>query len=86
MKKSVFLLCAAILAAFALSAQEPVNPPGGNTPNPCGVVVTGDFDSECFYSLKDEYFDEYPDLMIACKHSTVTYTAYTYTGTATVSE
>lgn len=85
MKKSLFLFCAAILAALAISAQEPA-PPSGSAPNPCDIVVTGDFDSECFYSLKDEYFDEYPDLMIACKHSTVTYTAYTYTGTATVSE
>ena len=85
MKKSLFLFCAAVLAALAISAQEPA-PPSGSAPNPCDIIVTGDFDSECFYSLKDEYFDEYPDLMIACKHSTVTYTAYTYTGTATVSE
>lgn len=75
MKKTVLLFWAAFLCLASASAQSP-----------CGVVITGDFDSECLYDFKAEYIDEYPDLMIACKHSTVNYAAYAYTGTATVTE
>ncbi|MBR4505180.1 MAG: hypothetical protein IKP21_00200, partial [Bacteroidales bacterium] len=87
MKKLLVLFCAAFVAAGSAVAQQPVTPNGNNNVvhNPCSIIVTGDFDSECLYNYKNEYFDEYPDLMIACKHSTVTYTAYAYTGTATVS-
>ena len=84
MKKLLSVFVSAILSISIATAHEPLPPTG--TPNPCNIVVTGDFDSECFYSYKDDYFEEYPDLMIACKHSKVTYTAYAYTGTATVTE
>ena len=41
----------------------------------CGIVITGSFDSECVYNFKGMQPDEYPQLMVACKQSTVTYTA-----------
>lgn len=50
----------------------------------CEITVTGNFDSECLYDYKDNYFDEAVDLMVACQNSTVTYTAHANTGTANV--
>ena len=52
--------------------------------NPCGIVITGSFDSECLYEYKNEVNDEYPSLMVACKESAVTYTAYTNLDNASV--
>ncbi|MBP5677518.1 MAG: hypothetical protein J6W88_03360, partial [Bacteroidales bacterium] len=48
----------------------------------CNVVITGDFDSECIYDYKERVMEEYPNFMIACKHSTVTYTCYANMGSS----
>ena len=64
MKKNILLLLAAQLFIGAIQAQ-------------CHITVTGSFDSECIYDYKDQTpTDEYTDLMVACKNSTVTYTAH----------
>lgn len=62
--KNLCLFLTALLFAVAVQGQ-----------NPCHVVITGDFDSECTYDFKDVPYDEYPTLMVACEHSRVTYTA-----------
>ena len=69
------LLLAVILLSFAPLCGQ----------NTCEITITGDFDSECIYDYKDEITDEYPHLMVACRNSTVTYTAHADVGTATVS-
>ena len=69
MKKLLSFTLLLSLVAGALWAQTP---PVWQ----CSVVITGDFDSECIYDFKDDITDEYPNLMIACKGSTVTYTAH----------
>ncbi|MBR4774003.1 MAG: PKD domain-containing protein [Bacteroidales bacterium] len=64
MKKNILLLLVALLFIGAVHAQ-------------CHITVTGSFDSECIYDYKDQTpTDEYTDLMVACKNSTVTYTAH----------
>lgn len=82
MKKIILSFCVAVMAVGVAAARQPFTPDGD--PKPCSIVITGDFESACLYEFKDDYFDEYPDLMVACKHSTVTYTAFAYTGDATV--
>lgn len=42
----------------------------------CHITVTGSFDSQCIYDYKDSVAEEDTDLLIACKSSTVTYTAH----------
>ena len=78
MKKTITFLLLVSAAAIAWAQSPPVS-----TSHLCDIVITGDFDSECIYDYKDEITDEYPNLMIACKGSTVTYTAYADMGTAT---
>lgn len=80
MRKTIILFLIAFTATAVL-AQSPLPPPVAT--HQCDIVITGDFDSECIYDYKDEITDEYPNLMIACKGSTVTYTAYADMGTAT---
>ena len=58
-------LLAIMLLAGAAAAQT----------TSCGIVITGSFDSECVYNFKGMQPDEYPQLTVACKQSTVTYTA-----------
>lgn len=77
MKKQLFLLLALLLNACIVVAQQPA------PSNQCNITITGDFDSECIYDYKEYITDEYPNLMIACKNSSVTYTAYSDIGTAT---
>ena len=86
MKKQLLLLLVLLFNISIVTAQHPVAPIEDSTVvhNPCSIVITGNFDSECIYDFKDEITDEYPNLMIACKHSTVTYTAYANTGSASV--
>lgn len=62
--KNLVSFLTALLFAAAVQGQ-----------NPCNVVITGDFDSECTYDFKDVPYDEYPTLLVACEHSRVTYTA-----------
>lgn len=78
MKKTITFLLLVSAAAIVWAQSPPVS-----TSHLCDIVITGDFDSECIYDFKDEVTDEFPNLMIACKHSTVTYTAYANMGTAT---
>ena len=80
MKKTI-IIALLVLVATTMRAQQPVLLPPVS--HQCDIVITGDFDSECIYDFKDEVTDEYPNLMIACKGSTVTYTAYADMGTAT---
>lgn len=75
MKKLFTALLMALIGFGALWAQSPTTP--------CDITITGNFDSECIYDYKVYWNSEYPDLMIACKHSTVTYTAHTNNGGAT---
>ena len=86
MKKQLLFLLVLLFNISIVKAQQPVAPIKDSTVvhNPCSIVITGNFDSECIYDFKDEITDEYPNLMIACKHSTVTYTAYANTGSASV--
>ena len=69
MKRLLSIILLIAMSLGAVFAQQPAA-------SFCHIVITGDFDSECFYNFKDEITDEYPNLMIACKRSTVTYTAY----------
>lgn len=62
--KKLLLSFAALLVAAAVQGQ-----------NPCNIVISGDFDSECLYDFKDIPYNEYPNVLVACQHSTVTYTA-----------
>ena len=71
MKKSVLLLI--VLAVTGVVGAQT---------SPCGIVITGDFDSECTHNFKGLLPDEYPPLMVACKNSTVTYTATVEAGIA----
>ena len=84
MKKCLLYLLALLLNVNFVMAKQSVAPTGDSTTvsHSCNIVITGNFDSECIYDFKDEITDEYPNLMIACKHSTVTYTAYANTGSA----
>ena len=75
------LLSFTILLSLAVGALWAQTPPARQ----CSVVITGDFDSECLYDYKDDITDEYPNLMVACKGSTVTYTAHADLGAATAS-
>lgn len=78
MKKTITLMLLVFAAVIAWAQSPPVTPT-----HQCDIVITGDFDSECIYDYKDEITDEYPNLMVACKGSTVTYTAYANMGTVT---
>lgn len=62
--KKLLLSFAALLVAAAVQGQ-----------NPCNIVISGDFESECLYDFKDIPYNEYPNVLVACQHSTVTYTA-----------
>ena len=62
--KKLLLFFAALLVAAAVQGQ-----------NPCNIVISGDFESECLYDFKDIPYNEYPNVLVACQHSTVTYTA-----------
>ena len=73
MKKLVSLVCGLLLALTFAYGQDT-----------CHIAITGSFDSECQYDFKNLPVSEYPDIMIACQHSTVTYTAHADVGTATV--
>ena len=78
--RQAILFALAALAAMSLQAQPVASP--SRAPWTCSVTVTGDFDSECIYDYKDDITDEYPNLMVACKNSTVTYTAHATVGGA----
>lgn len=66
------------LSAVAQRADNPLS--DSSSTHFCDIVISGNFDSDCIFDFKDEVTDEYPDLLIACKHSSVTYTAYANTG------
>ena len=83
MKKIIFLILILSACCRTALATVPLAQASG-AHNGCDIVITGSFDSECVYDYKDAITDEYPDLMIACKQSIVTYTAWTTTGSATV--
>ena len=64
MKRAVLLLSLVLMTIGATWAQ-------------CHITVLGDFESVCIYDYKDLYSEEeYDDLLVACKNSTVTYTAH----------
>lgn len=63
MKKIVLFLSLVLMTIGATWAQ-------------CHITVTGSFDSQCIYDYKDSVAEEDTDLLIACKSSTVTYTAH----------
>ncbi|MBO7100717.1 MAG: T9SS type A sorting domain-containing protein [Bacteroidales bacterium] len=64
MKRVVLLLSLVLMTIGATWAQ-------------CHITVLGDFESVCIYDYKDLYSEEeYDDLLVACKNSTVTYTAH----------
>ena len=86
MKNTLLILLTLLFNIGVVMAQQPIAPIEDSTidHSTCSILITGDFDSECIYDFKDEITDEYPNLMIACKHSTVTYTAYANTGSASV--
>ncbi|MBO7101324.1 MAG: hypothetical protein J6V98_04805 [Bacteroidales bacterium] len=64
MKRVVLLLSLMLMTIGANWAQ-------------CHITVSGDFESVCIYDYKDLYSEEeYDDLLVACKSSTVTYTAH----------
>lgn len=63
--KRILVFLAALVSTVCACAQT----------NPCGLRISGDFDSKCIYDYKGLITDEYPTLMVACKGSTVTYTA-----------
>ena len=75
------LLSFSLLLSLVVGALWAQTPPARQ----CSVVITGDFDSECLYDYKNDITDEYPNLMVACKGSTVTYTAHADLGAATAS-
>ena len=81
MKTSYFRRLALLLALFiplVLQAQQP--------PQPCKIVITGDFESQCVLpSDKDSFYVENGDALIACKGMRVTYTATVNTGGSAVS-
>ena len=83
MKKIIFLILILSACCRTALATVPLAQASG-AHNGCDIVITGSFDSECVYDYKDAITDEYPNLMIACKQSIVTYTAWTATGSATV--
>ena len=78
MKKNVLFLLAMFLSglysqAHTLSSRDSI---------PCRLSITCDFEPECLYDDKGSVADEYPDLLVACKHSTVTYTAHSIFNTS----
>ena len=85
MKKPLLFFVAVLLWLGSALAQSNTAAILRNQPNtPCDIVVTGDFDSECIYDYKDDAVDEFPNYLVACKNSQVTYTAHANTGTATI--
>lgn len=67
----------ALFVPLVLQAQQP--------PQPCNIVITGDFESQCVLPLgKYTYYTEYGDVLVACKGMQVTYTAAVNTGGITV--
>lgn len=67
MKNTFFTLLLVLACTGAAWSQQPAQV--------CDITITGSFDSECIYDFKEDVTAEYPDFMIACKHSTVVYTA-----------
>lgn len=65
MKKSIFTALVAVLSCLVAWAQAPPN----------NIMITGNFEPECLYEIKLDAGNEYPDELVACKNSTVTYTA-----------
>ena len=88
----MFFLTLFLITGMVMSARAnggPANVPWapsedvGTSYSQCKIVITGDFESECIYDYKDEINSEYSTLLLACKHSTVTYTCYANMGSAT---
>lgn len=68
----------ALFVPLVLQAQQP--------PQPCHIVITGDFESQCVLPLgKYTYYTEYGDVLVACKGMQITYTAAVNTSGAAVS-
>lgn len=86
MKNQVLFFLYLLLGISVAMAQCDNTLPSRNRSNntPCDVVVTGDFDSECIYDDKNIVTDEYPNYLVACKNSQVTYTSHANVGTGTV--
>lgn len=80
---ALLLLCLLSANAVAQVQQDPpaVNPPQPPLPPqneyPCNLSIVGDFESACILPLikYDDYYDEEPDVLIACQGMTVTYSA-----------
>ncbi|MBQ7710897.1 MAG: hypothetical protein IJT39_03615 [Bacteroidales bacterium] len=67
----------ALFVPLVLQAQQP--------PQPCHIVITGDFESQCLLPTdKDSFYVENGDMLIACQGMRVTYTASVNTGGITV--
>ena len=78
-KVVIVLLLLFLITPFA-SAQQV-----SSTPQPCNLSIVSDFESQCILPEdKDNYYNEEPEIIIACQGSVVTYTASANTGTASV--
>lgn len=78
---ALLLLCLLSVPAAAQERQDPPNVPPLKTSSeayPCNITIVGDFESACILTLDkdDSYYDEEPDMLIACQGLTVTYTAH----------
>ena len=80
---ALLLLCLLSANAVAQVQQVPptVDPPQPPQPPqneyPCNISIVGDFESACILPLikYDDYYDEEPDVLIACQGMTITYSA-----------
>ncbi|MBR1550619.1 MAG: hypothetical protein IJ634_08300 [Bacteroidales bacterium] len=83
MKKTLLLFAALFFSALGIQAQAMPSSAKDDNSHPCRIVIKGSYETTCPYIVDKIDYDEYPNTLVACKGSRVTYTAYAYLGTAT---
>ena len=88
--KNTLLLFAALFFAAQSPSHSATLPPSHSASDdalrdshPCRIVIKGSYETTCPYIVDKIDYDEYTNTLVACKGSRVTYTAYSYLGTAT---
>lgn len=77
------------LGVWALMTMCLGTPPawGQQPPQPCHIMITGDFESQCILMREKEDYDENePETILACQDNQVKYTATTNTGSYPVTQ
>ena len=87
MKQTLLLFVALFVATVGIQAQvthSSAKDDATQDTHPCKIVIKGSYETSCPYIVDKYSLDEYPNTLVACKGSRVTYHAYAYTGDATV--